>query len=207
MRRIIIFGVIIIALFLVSCVPPTCNKPYILVGSACCLDQNDNGICDKDEKGLPTPVEEAKTEISTEPQKIFQVGDEIIAGEFKWKITKMTKQKEIGQDIAGTFLGAKADGEFLILDVEVENIGKSANILSDSFIKLVDDQGREFTADSSAAFYLERNSALLFFKTVNPGIVKKGKIVFDVPIGLNVANVIIYDSLATSSFYTVKLIS
>ena len=27
----------------------TCNKPYIKVGTACCLDQNDNGICDSDE--------------------------------------------------------------------------------------------------------------------------------------------------------------
>ncbi len=27
----------------------TCNKPYILVGTSCCLDQNDNSICDSDE--------------------------------------------------------------------------------------------------------------------------------------------------------------
>lgn len=26
-----------------------CNKPYILVGSSCCLDKDDNSICDKDE--------------------------------------------------------------------------------------------------------------------------------------------------------------
>ena len=27
----------------------TCNKPYILVGADCCLDKDDNSICDKDE--------------------------------------------------------------------------------------------------------------------------------------------------------------
>ena len=27
----------------------TCNSPYIKVGSSCCLDQNNNSICDKDE--------------------------------------------------------------------------------------------------------------------------------------------------------------
>ena len=27
----------------------TCNKPYLLVGSECCLDKDDNSICDKDE--------------------------------------------------------------------------------------------------------------------------------------------------------------
>ena len=27
-----------------------CNKPYIRYASECCLDKNDNAICDKDEK-------------------------------------------------------------------------------------------------------------------------------------------------------------
>ncbi len=27
----------------------TCNSPYILVGDACCLDENHNSVCDKDE--------------------------------------------------------------------------------------------------------------------------------------------------------------
>jgi len=36
-----------------------CNKPYILVGSSCCLDADDNNICDKDEVEEPeTPSEE-----------------------------------------------------------------------------------------------------------------------------------------------------
>jgi len=33
----------------------TCNKPYILVGTSCCLDQNDNSICDNDETPKCTP--------------------------------------------------------------------------------------------------------------------------------------------------------
>lgn len=164
-----IFFILLITIFVVSCVPPIEQVPL-------------------------------------EPET-FQIGDEITAGEFKWKIIKITKQKQIGQDLAGNFFGVKADGEFIILDVQVENVGKSANILSDSFIKLVDNQGREFTADSAAAIYLEQNTALSFYDTLNPGIVKKGKVVFDAPVGLSVVNVIIYDSLATSSFYTVKLVS
>ncbi len=30
-------------------IQPVCNKPYTLVGTSCCLNQNDNFICDKDE--------------------------------------------------------------------------------------------------------------------------------------------------------------
>ena len=41
-----------------------CNKPYILVGTDCCLDQNDNGICDSDETPKiyynPSDIESAR---------------------------------------------------------------------------------------------------------------------------------------------------
>lgn len=61
-------GIMLLALFLsafalVGCtvtneVPNTtavvCNKPYILVGTSCCLDSNNNGICDKDEVQTPS---------------------------------------------------------------------------------------------------------------------------------------------------------
>ena len=184
MKRLSILGLIIITLFLVSCAPVAIEER-----------------ASTNQKIERTPEEK----IVAEPT-LFRLGEEIFAGEFKWKITKMTKKKEIGQDLAGNFFGAKADGEFIILDVEVENIGNSANILSDSFIKLIDDQGREFSSNPSAAFYLDHNSVLLF-NTLNPGITKEGKVVFDVPVGLSVVDVKIYDSLATSSFYTVKLIS
>jgi len=30
---------------------PVCNSPYILVGTDCCLDENSNNICDRDEEG------------------------------------------------------------------------------------------------------------------------------------------------------------
>lgn len=45
------------------------------------------------------------------------------------------------------------------------------------------------------------------FETINPGIIKKGKIVYDVPEGLKVVNARISDSLVEQSFYTIKLIS
>ena len=58
-----------------------------------------------------------------------------------------------------------------------------------------------------ASIYLKPQGSALMFETINPGIVKKGKIVYDVPVGLNVVNVRISSSLASSSFYTVKLMT
>ncbi len=40
---------VIAAILLAGCAKVECNEPYIKVGNECCLDQNDNSICDNDE--------------------------------------------------------------------------------------------------------------------------------------------------------------
>ncbi len=52
-----------------------CNKPYILVGSSCCLDANDNKICDKDE------TEEPETPSTPEPEPQVQTEFKLSKGE------------------------------------------------------------------------------------------------------------------------------
>jgi hypothetical protein len=47
----------------------TCNKPYIKVGKECCLDINDNGICDKHETITPTTTTKITT-TTLEPEKV-----------------------------------------------------------------------------------------------------------------------------------------
>ncbi len=43
--------VFLLTLLFFGCVSDTveCNEPYIRVGSDCCLDKNENNICDSDE--------------------------------------------------------------------------------------------------------------------------------------------------------------
>ncbi len=49
---------------------PTCNKPYILVGNDCCLDENGDSICDRD-KQLTSTTRENIAETSTTAQTTF----------------------------------------------------------------------------------------------------------------------------------------
>lgn len=51
-----VVSTLIVVLLLCGCIDQstTCNKPYILVGKDCCLDENNDGICDKD-KPSTTP--------------------------------------------------------------------------------------------------------------------------------------------------------
>src|SRR3989344_5081516 len=56
----VLLGFIILALVLSACQQKTtCNKPYILVGNSCCLDENSNSICDSDESKKET-IQETK---------------------------------------------------------------------------------------------------------------------------------------------------
>ena len=119
---------------------------------------------------------QSQQQIQTPPQPTtYNVGDSIQAGDFTWKIIKVSTASQIGEEIYGTLMGKKADGIFVILDVEVTNTGKSAQYLSDSFVKLIDDQGREFSADTGAAIWIKPEGSALMFDQINPGITKKEK--------------------------------
>ena len=61
MKLMLAFSVIISILIMLGCIQPTktCNRPYILVGDNCCLDENGDSICDKDkpvQKQLTTTI-------------------------------------------------------------------------------------------------------------------------------------------------------
>lgn len=52
-------------LFLGCVCGPVCNKPYIRVANDCCLDKNDNRICDRDEATTTTTKPATTTSSST----------------------------------------------------------------------------------------------------------------------------------------------
>ncbi|MEK6880614.1 MAG: hypothetical protein AABY22_13440, partial [Nanoarchaeota archaeon] len=49
----------------------TCESPYIRYGASCCLDQNQNNICDKDEQKQPEKALEPVKEVPSQPEQIF----------------------------------------------------------------------------------------------------------------------------------------
>ena len=64
-------GILVLAvigsIFLIGCVQSskqetvTCNPPYLKVGTSCCLDQNSNNICDKDETQIQEERQKPQT--------------------------------------------------------------------------------------------------------------------------------------------------
>jgi|SRR3989344_531171 len=190
----IVLGIILFGLlFFGGCV-------YLVGTSLTNFENNvDNPVIEP--SNIPTqPKNEIKPEV-----KNYNIGDSIIAGSFKWEIVKTSRTEIIGEYFMDTLLGKEASGEFLIIDVEVENVGNSAKYLSDSFLTLVDKDGRKFSPDTSASFYLKPQGSALVFEIINPGVTKKGKIVYDVPKSLEFANLIISNDLLSSSLSQVNL--
>ncbi len=60
--------------------PVICNKPYIRVGTGCCLDRNDNKICDNDESVTPT-IPETTTNTSLPLTPDIAVVSRVIDGD------------------------------------------------------------------------------------------------------------------------------
>jgi len=146
-------------------------------------------------------ISNTNSETASAKDQTYSLGEFIQAGDFKWKITTVDTAKTLGSN---PYLIKEANGVFLILDVEVENTGKSAVYLMDSYLKLIDSQGREFSPDSSAAVYLDPNSALVF-EQINPGLVKKGKIIFEIPTDVKTFDVKISSNAFSSKTYNVKI--
>jgi len=105
-------------------------------------------------------------------------------------------------DIGEAPLTTKAQGQFVLVNVSVTNIGNEPQAFSGTEAKAFDNQGREFTASTTAAIYLPSSNSL--YTAVNPGNKVDGKIVFDVPVGTALTSIELHDSMFSDGV-TVKL--
>jgi len=100
--------------------------------------------------------------------------------------------KSVGSD----FLGAKAQGEFVLITVKISNIGDEPQTFFGSNTKGLDNSGRTMEPSTTAAIYLPDSNSLI--TPINPGNSVVGTIVFDLPVGSTLASVELHDSAYSS---------
>ncbi|WP_328459438.1 DUF4352 domain-containing protein [Actinoplanes sp. NBC_00393] len=141
------------------------------------------------EAGTAAPAEQ-KTE-KEEKEKTPGLNDPARDGKFEFTVTKVKcRVNKVGTNL----LGQKAQGEFCLIDIKVKNIGKEAQLFTDSAQKAFDAKKVEYSPDSSAAIYANGESQLLL-EEINPGNSAKGKLVFDVPEGTKLTSLELHDSI------------
>lgn len=130
-----------------------------------------------------------------------KVGQAVKDGKFSFTVTKVDcSRSKIG---SGDF-AERAQGVYCLVSMTVKNVGKEAQLLDGSDQKAYDAKGAEYSADSSAAIYVNTGRQSTFLNTINPGNTVSGVVVFDVPKGTKLARLELHDS-AFSDGVAVKL--
>jgi hypothetical protein len=115
-------------------------------------------------------------------------------GKFQFTVTTMKcGVKSVGAE----GLGQKAQGEFCLISVRIKNVGQSAEIFNDGSQKAYDAKNTEYSADSGAAIWANKDSST-FLEQINPGNTVNGKLVYDVPVGTKLASIVLHESAYTA---------
>ncbi len=121
--------------------------------------------------------------------KYAPVGSAVRDGKFEFVVTGVDAPvTTIGAD---SFWEATARGEFIVVHVNVTNVGNEARGFFGVNQKLIDDKGREFESNWGAGQALNDD----IDGTLNPGLTVSAAIAFDVPPGTVPAAAELHDSM------------
>lgn len=118
------------------------------------------------------------------------LNDAVRDGKFEFTVKKVDCGKT---KIGSSMLGTKAQGQFCLVSVKVENIGDEAQSMFGDNQLMFDQEGREFSADTEAAIYLDNAQTL--WEEINPGNSINGVVVFDVPKNAAPESIELHDSM------------
>ncbi|UGT53759.1 DUF4352 domain-containing protein [Nocardia asteroides] len=128
-------------------------------------------------------------EESTSRSTAAPVGSEVRDGKFAFVVTKVDPPVAAVGD--NEYLRKEAQGEFILVYVDVTNTAAEPQTYFGSNQKLIDDQGREFANDIEA----ELNVNTDLSAGINPGNKVSVIIAFDVPKGTVPAAIEFHDSM------------
>lgn len=137
-------------------------------------------------------TEPAETTTSAPPAEPAApgIGVPVRDGKFEFTVTGVERP---GKVIGPEFLQEEAQGEFIIVRVNVTNIGDEAQTLDATGQVLINDKGQELEA-SSAYFVLE-DADKFFLENINPGNTVTGApLLFDVAPGTVLDSIELHDS-------------
>lgn len=120
---------------------------------------------------------------------VAPAGSEVRDGKFAFAVTAVDPPTPA---VGSGFWAAKAKGEFIVVHVDITNVGNEPRSYFDDNQKLYDDQNRQFANNSSAARGLGSET---YASDLNPGFKISVAIVFDVPAGTVPAMLELHDSM------------
>jgi hypothetical protein len=140
-----------------------------------------------------------KTDTSASPtttaapsQTTARLNTPVRDGKFEFVVkTVQPGLTEVGDN---PYLAKKAQGQFVVVTLSVQNIGDRAQGFSPSDQKLIDNQGRSFDSDAAAQIALG-GSDIPVWDNINPGNAVDVKVVYDMPRDAIPTSITLHDSM------------
>ena len=142
--------------------------------------------------GAATTTEKAKSAATAAP-----AGSAVRDGKFEVQVLNMARAKQASSPDGNQFMVANAQGEFIILTLNVKNIGDEQQSFFTTNQKLIDASGRQYGSSSEADTYLNAGGGSSYAE-INPGNSIQTKIAFDVPVGTVAKALEVHDSMMSS---------
>ncbi|WP_405498352.1 DUF4352 domain-containing protein [Nocardia sp. NBC_00511] len=120
---------------------------------------------------------------------IAPVGSEVRDGKFAFTVTGVDAPVNTVGD--NEFTSKQAQGEFILVHVDIANIGNQSQSYIGDNQKLIDDQGKSYSNDTIAVIDLNKDVVT----DINPGNKVSVVLAFDVPQGTTPTAIEFHDSL------------
>lgn len=129
------------------------------------------------------------------------IGQPVIDGKFEFVVRSVQcGVEQVGHDS----LVERAQGQFCLLTLSVKNVGTEPQTLFDRDQKGLGTNGSEYGANSAAGISANDIDRQVWATQINPGNEMTGIVVYDLPDGVELAQVELHDT-TTSSGVTVDL--
>lgn len=176
--------------------PPRAKKrkwPAIVIGVVAFLAVT-SALSDKDDTKPDTKPSAALAAQAPAEEDTPTAGLNTAVRDGKFEFVVKSVQPGLAEVGDNPYLREKAQGQFVIVTLSVQNIGDRAQGFSPSNQKLIDTQGRSFESDSSAQIALG-DSDIPVWDDINPGNAVDVSLVYDMPAGAAPARIELHDSM------------
>ena len=171
-----VVGALVVLVVVISIATSGSSDPEGTAGSSATATSGQDSDADPGADGGPAPDEAPPG-----------IGSTVRDGTFEFTVTSV--EPGVAR-VGGSAVNKQAQGQFVLVHVTVTNTGDQAQWFFASNQTLVDTQGRQHSADESAAIYLDD----YITAEINPGNSVQGTVVFDIPADAVPASVELHDS-------------
>mgnify|MGYP002760750905 FL=1 len=160
-------------------------------GDSATEESGSDGSGDETEDSSTDQSDDDQSESTSEEQQTLthEIGDSFTVGDGAQSIQYTVNDYFTIEDYIGSGpdFGSTPDGIFLVINLDMENVGDETIDISTNFLKLVDQEDRTFDADTEAGIYADQDQRIpadpITFDQLQPGLSITRAVIFDVPSG------------------------